>query len=1015
MRSSRSITLLGLAAPLMLMQLIPSSCITAPGGGGGGGVLFPLPPTVIMTSDVDRGVVPLTVHFSSSGSTDDGVIMRRDWDFGDAVGTSQEISPAYTYTWTATFTVRLTITDDQGLTASHALIIYVTQRPVAKIQVDRTSAESAPATFNFDGSTSYDPDAQTGETLLYQWDFGDGSRELIPVVAHTFATAGTYRVRLTVTDAVGVTGFTEKIIEVGIPRPTITFRAPPAGITNIVCSPTSPLWAHAVYTVTPGVPHTIRAGLDGDRDGCNAQVAVYDPTSSQEERSLTDWTNEPGTDQGPVRAAVFSSVPNSANLLAGGDDGTTRLYDAVSGTLLRRYSGTGAAVRALAFAPDGASFAVGYADGTLVLWKTDSGDVIRPLSGHTAAVDALGFSFDGSQVIAGDESGLAILWNVANGSVALRFDHNGQAVTAVAFSPANPQRVLTGCADATARLWSTINGRLTDEFAPAFSGRRLVAGHADAITSVAFSPDGALIVTGSADKTAIIWELATASELRALRGHTAGVTGVGFSPDGTRIVTGSEDSTAVLWDAATAQQIRTLQPCQSPITAVGFSADGALVQVAVAAQNDIQLDTDPPRGNDLNLALPTAFQLDQVPTGAVGREYFFWIELRTDRTTPSRTYSGARVNVIPAFTSQVEQATPIVPLRDDTASVVMPATHHRQIFDLGQLDVGDRIFLSLLSLPGYGITFSETGLNPLDATASSGLLERSGFSVLILDAEQKMFAWYDAGRVLFTPDSKLIIGHGSSGYFLVLDSTTGQLVPSVNVQIQRQFSDNSEPRQQYVHLNFNGGQGIAVAGSSQFDVIAFALAGHNPTSINTIRTAIVARVTDLLRNYNIVVSEDPPASSAQPYLTIYFDVEDKLFQTNIPDPTDPAGARPIALSDLRLWGLPDYIDPRNETLSGRAVVAAKAIVDDPAHAALADGQLGLAIGNSAVHQIGLLCGLRETAQPVGLIDDIMTNDSTEVANAGLVFTNADLAPLDALDPIGVQDAPQLLTELFGTQ
>lgn len=145
MRSSRSITLLGLAAPLMLAQLLPTSCTTTTAGGGGGGVLFPLPPTAIMTSDVDRGVVPLTVHFSSSGSTDDGVIIRRDWDFGDAIGTSQEISPTYTYTITGTYTVRLTITDDQGLTAARALIIYVTERPVAIIQVDRTSAESAPA------------------------------------------------------------------------------------------------------------------------------------------------------------------------------------------------------------------------------------------------------------------------------------------------------------------------------------------------------------------------------------------------------------------------------------------------------------------------------------------------------------------------------------------------------------------------------------------------------------------------------------------------------------------------------------------------------------------------------------------------------------------------------------------------------------------------------------------------------------------------------------------------------
>lgn len=1010
MRSLRPITLFGWAAPLMLMQLIPTSCVTTPGTGGT--PIFNLPPTVVVTSDVDRGVAPLTVFFSSSGSTDDGVIIRRDWDFGDGIGISQEISPTYTYANTGVYTVRLTLTDDLGLSASRSLLIYVTQQPVAIIDVDRTTAETAPAAFNFDGSKSFDPDAKPGETLLYRWDFGDGSRELIPVVTHTFATAGTYRVRLTVTDAVGVTGFAEKIIEVGIPRPTITFRSPPTEITNIVCSPDSPLWVHAIYDLTPGVPHTIRAGLDGDEDICNALVALYDPTTGTQQGTLTDWTNDPDLQQGPIRAATFSPVPNSARLLAGGDDGATRLYDTTTRTLLRRYSGSGGVVRSLAFAPDGASFVVGYSDGAVVLRETDSDTIIRPLLGHGGAVGALAFSSDGSQIMAGDESGLAILWNVADGTEALRFDHNGAAVTSVAFSPTDPQRVVTGCADGTARLWSTINGRLTEEFAPVFSNGTLVAGHADGITSVAFAPDGTLLATGSADKTAKIWVLATGSEQRTITGHTATVTSVGFSPDNKQLLTGSEDRTAILWDLATGNRIRTLQPCASTITAVGFSPEGQSVQLAVAARNDIQLDSDPASGNDLNLLLPTALQLRNVPTGQQGREYYFWIELNTDRSVPARTYSHARINVIPAFTEQPGEDTPIIPLRDGAANVVMPPSRRRQIFDLGQLDVGDRVFLSLLSLPGYGVTYSQTGLDPLGATTASGLTVRGIFSVLMLDAQEKMYAWYDGGRVLFSPNSTLIIGHGSPGYYLVLDATGDSFVPSVNVRVQRQFSDSSEPRQQYVHLNFDGVEGIAVGGSSKFDIIPFAPQGKNAEQINTIRSAIVTRVTDMLAGYDFIVSEDPPAIGTQPRLTIYFDVRGRLLAAEPPDRNNDGL---ITADDLYFWGLPDYIDPRNKTLSGRAVVAAQDIIDYLAPALLADGQLGLAIGTSALHQIGLMGGLRQTTQPVGLVDDIMTGDHTQVGNAGLVFTTADLAPLPGLEPIGVQDAPLLLAELFGTR
>ena len=65
---------------------------------------------------------------------------------------------------------------------------------------------------------------------------------------------------------------------------------------------------------------------------------------------------------------------------------------------------------------------------------------------------------------------------------------------------------------------------------------------------VAFSPDGRLLATGSADKTARLWDPATGECLRTLAGHDRGVFGVAFSPDGRLLATGSWDNTARLWD-----------------------------------------------------------------------------------------------------------------------------------------------------------------------------------------------------------------------------------------------------------------------------------------------------------------------------------------------------------------------------------------------------------------------------------------------------------------------------------
>jgi WD40 repeat protein len=986
MRRPLPVALLGVALLLVLFPPSLTGCSNVTGGGNAG---FNLPPTVVMTSvpDPARGVPPLSVQFDSSGSSDDGVIVDRFWDFGDG-GTSHDISPLHVFQARGVYTVLLTLTDDGGAQASNTRTVTLTSRPVAFIAIDPNSAvaESAPATFKFDASASYDPD-DPNAALGYRWDFGDGSREVIPVLLHTFASSGTYRVILTVTNTSGIIGTAERIVQVGIAQPTIDLRSPPADEVNIVCSIRSPLWVEAVSVVTPGVPFTTRAGLDGDRDICDAQIAVYSSTADTDPRRLVGHSQ-------PVATAVFSA--DSGHVLSGSDDGTVNLYDVGSGDLLRTYMGADMQpVKSVAFTSNSATFVVGRSDGTVELRKTGDNTVVRTFTGHAAAVASVAYSPDGTRVLSGDSAGIAILWNATDGTEVHRFVH-GDGVTSVAFSPTQAGQLLTGCRDHIARLWN-VSGQVLQEFAPVFNLGVQVAGHSDAVTSVAFSPEGTQVLTGGADKLVNLWQISSGAQPRRFSGHTQRVNSVGFSPDGKQIVSGSDDFTARVWNTADATLVRTLQPCVSPVTAVAFAPNAQLILTAVAARNDIQLDTnalDNELINDLNLRLPVPLDLrdPRLMTAGSGRQYALWTEVRTDQTVPVRKYASATIQVLSDFPGSFTGGpVPVIPLLRNAsgqaeASVIaapLSDPNNRQIVDLGPVDIGDRLFISLLSVPGYMESYTQTG-----------------FSVLLLDGQQELYAWYEEGLVLFSRDSKLVIGHPSSSFYVVMDALGSAMLPNVRVRIQHGAFADSQARQQIIYLDFSGTSpgSVSVADTPQFIIQPFSVGDLATTGV--LKTTIVSRVAALLAPYNFQVlsSDDVPNPPAGPHNTIYFDTTSQL-------------AHAALGRNLEFWGLSNFVDPRNETVSGRAVIAVAEIIaafhpNDPATA-------GTAIGNAAIHHIGLMAGLRDTYDPTGAVtDDIMTSDPNQADHSVLKFTTAPLIALPGHVAIGRQNATALLGELF---
>lgn len=304
-------------------------------------------------------------------------------------------------------------------------------------------------------------------------------------------------------------------------------------------------------------------------------------------------------------------TPDGRFVLGASKDHTARVFSVAEGLHVATLRGHTDAVAKVAVSPDGSMIATASNDGTAKLWRVpadprDDWENTETLRGHADDVRSLAFTPDGATLVTGSLDGTLRTWDLgtdAYGGVGTTAD---AAVYITTFSPDDTQlatasydgriNIRDAATLAVLRSWQAHpEGKSCHALAWTPDGARLVSGSWEPVVRVfeaatgrelaalkqesgttwlAVSPDGARAATCSGNAV-VVWDLVTYAKVHAFAGHTAAVLSVAFSPDSRRCVSSARDGRALVFDAATGAPQLEIRPGSADIVASRFTSDGA--------------------------------------------------------------------------------------------------------------------------------------------------------------------------------------------------------------------------------------------------------------------------------------------------------------------------------------------------------------------------------------------------------------------------------------------------------
>jgi WD40 repeat protein len=349
--------------------------------------------------------------------------------------------------------------------------------------------------------------------------------------------------------------------------------------------------------------------------------------------------------KGIITSVAFS--PNGKRLASASSDTSVRLWDVETGKQLRLLSGHTASVSTLVFDHDGERIISGSEDGSIVLWDAEAGDKLARLPASDiaevrfmhgdkelggpdrkpVAVTCIALNQDGRMLASANGNGWIVLWDIDTHepvgryyghTIAQQSDEQSQQdpdpdpnifrtldmlsfiggwrpVRIVIFSP-DGEFLASGSDDGSIKLLDVEKGEIAKELSIFDEDKSYLSpelrnlermstkvGHS--ALSLAFSPDGRLLASGSEDSDIRLWNIAQSKQVATFSGHAAPVLSVEFNHNGKYLASGSSDGTVRIWKVDSSKEVAIMYGHTGSVSTVAFSPDSTLLASGSADTN----------------------------------------------------------------------------------------------------------------------------------------------------------------------------------------------------------------------------------------------------------------------------------------------------------------------------------------------------------------------------------------------------------------------------------------------